>query len=549
MDGMTTSGMPTNLTHDFSRVPSVEKPRSTFERSSAHKMTFDPNVIFPVYYDQIYPGDTMQLVGNLFARLLSPLKVPIMDNIYLDWFAFFIPERLVWNNFQASMGEQANPGDPTNFLIPVVDPPAGGWTLHSLGDYFHSIGAILGGGGVPVNAMLYRSYNKTILDWFHDQNLQNSPPQNRGDGPDNPADYTLFNRRKRLDYFTSLLPFAMKGTPPVLNIGGNASVIFPSNQILASEDVGGGNSIPLERAGYTAGGGGGIFIGGQMTQPAGANPLSSTSVGAFMGLPLPGDAYADLSTAVGITLNEFRLFVTTQQFLEINARSGTRYIESNLAHFGVVSPDARLQRSEFLAGGTISVTSHPIAQTSGTGVAGSTPQGTLTAFGTLSGNVNASHSFVEHGYVLILAESRADLTYWQGIAHFMFERSQLDRYYPVFSNIGEQGILSRELYCTGAPQDLDILGYLPPFEHLRYKPSTLGGYFRPDAPGSLDFYHVAQDFGAVRPTLNSTYIGDNMPIGRVVASATSPYFILDSWFVNKTTRVLPVFSVPGLVRL
>lgn len=544
MDGMTTSGMPTNLEHSFSRVPSVEKPRSVLDRSSSHKMTFDPNVLFPVYYDQIYPGDTMQVAGNIFARLLAPLKKPIMDNMYLDWFAFFVPERLTWDHFQQSMGEQANPGDSTNYLVPVVNAPGGGWGLHSLGDYFHSIGSAIGN-AIDVNAQKYRAYNKIMLDWFHDQNLQNSPPQNRGDGPDAGADYNLFNRRKRLDYFTSCLPFAQKGNPVQLPIGGTAPVVFPtgilSNQVAnLTSSVIGASTVTLHAPNFVDTGAGNA----PGFQDTGGGFAANDALGFFTTGPV--DAYANLASAVGTTVNAMRMFITTQQFLEINARSGTRYIEQNLAHFGVVSPDARLQRSEFLAGGTIPINAHPIAQTSETAT---TPQGTLTAFATLKGNVNFAHSFVEHGYVLVLAECRADLTYWQGIPHDMFERAQLDRYYPVFANIGEQAILTRELYADGSGTDTTVFGYLPAFEHLRYKPSTISGYFRPDAPGTLDMWHLSQDFGNTAPTLNDTFIKDAMPIGRVVAVDASPYFILDSWFHNKSTRVLPVFSIPGLTRL
>lgn len=539
--GMTSSGLPSNLQHDFTRVPAVTHPRSTFDRSSARKFTMDPSVVVPIYNDQVYPGDTHQVKANIFARLTSPLKFPIMDNLFLDWFAFFVPYRLLWTSFINMMGEQANPGDPipTAYTIPIVTLNGLTLALHTLPDYFSHIGVnLVGTTHTNVSAFKYRAYNKIVYDWFKDQNLLNSPVLNVGNGPDALTNYPLWTRRKRMDFFTGMLPFAQKWSPVTIS-GGTANVTFPSANIRTDNTVLDNSSNSRTMAlntgtpnalGYT---------------PGGASTGNITNGFQFNQNLITGGT----ATLTSISINALRLAITTQQLYEIDARSGTRYIESNLAHFGVVSPDARLQRSEYLGGGTLPINIHPVAQTSGTGISGSTAQGTLTAFSSISGNVQFTQSFTEHGLIMVLAEIRADLTYWQGIPHEDFaEHSRYDLYFPVFANIGEQPYQNAEIYSDGSANDTLVFGYQEPFAHLRYKPSVIQGYFRHDATGSLDFMHLSQVFGSL-PTLNSTFISENVPVSRVVTSASSPFFIVDSWWMTRSTRVLPVFGVPGLDRL
>lgn len=547
MPGMTTSGLPTNLEHNFTRVPGVDHPRSTFERTNASKTSFEAGYLIPIYTDEVLPGDTHQVSAQLFGRLLSPVDVPTMDNLYLDWIAFFAPNRILWTNFVRQQGEQPSPGDTIDFLTPLVNPPAGGWTTHSLGDYFEcQVGVEF-----DVVAYLFRMYNLTYQQWFKDQNLIGTPAILNDDGPDSAGAYPLRRRSKRLDYFTGCLPFAQKGTAPIINVAGNLSVITPTNPIYATqyEDLVGGNAADLTRRGFTGGGSGDDEWLGSGGAGAAA-PVSSVAgtTDARIIIQLPGDMYADGSTATGITVNAFRLLVTTQQVIELDARGGTRYTEITRSHFGVISSDARLQRVEFLGAGTLPIIVHPIAQTS---ESATTPQGTLAGFATVNGGVQFSHSFEEHGHIMVIAEVRADLTYQQGTRRMMFRRTRYDYYLPSFANIGEQAVLTREIFTMGTADDLDVFGYQEVWAEYRYKPSAITGLFRSNPTAgftSIDVYHLSQDF-ASQPFLNQTFIEDTPPIERIVADQDQPYFILDSLWRNRTTRVMPVFSVPGLTRI
>lgn len=535
--GMTSSGLPISQAHDFSKVPAVTHPRSTFDRTSKRKMTFDPNVLFPCFTDQQYPGDTLQVSAGLFGRLLAPLKFPIMDNYFLDWFAFFVPYRLLWTNWIHMMGEQNSPGDPipTAYTVPTMV-PSGTPTLHSLADYFGHLGATLANTVAGVSCFKYRAYNKIFFDWFRNQNFVDAPNLYVGDDPESMDVYPIRTRIKRPDMFVSMLPFAQKFAASEVTVtGGTFGVTVPTD-IDTGRWASDSSTFNFFAPPGASGPGSPIY----------GTPNTTSVAPDSFALVMPQDMTVSIPGGI-FNINELRLGITMQQLAEIDMRSGTRYIESNLAHFGVLSPDARLQRSEYLGGGTIQINTNPVASTAGNGTGGTLAQ--LGAFGTLGGNVQFTGSFTEHGVVMVIAEARAELTYWQGIDHEdVSEHSRYDYYFPVFANIGEQPYLSKEIYADGSTDDQLVFGYQEPYAHLRYKPSKLMGYFRPDAPGSLDFMHLAQDF-ADRPLLNEEFLNEDMPIERVVTSASSPYFILDSLWAVRHTRVLPMFGVPGLHRL
>jgi hypothetical protein len=473
-----------------------------------------------------------------FARLSTPI-FPIMDNLYLDSFFFFVPNRLVWSNWKKFMGEQANPADSISFVIPQQVCPASGYASNTLQDYMGLpiVGQVGAGNTVSHSALPLRMYNLIFNEWFRDENLQNSVVVDTGDGPDNVANYTLLRRGKRHDYFTSCLPFTQKGAAVTLPLGTSAPVKSDGTNI--SWRGGTGAITQLNTTGVI-----------------GSSPLIAATTGAtFMNWGASGTSttglYADLSAATAATVNQLRQSFQIQKLLERDARGGTRYTEIVRAHFGVISPDARLQRPEYLGGGTTPVNISPIAQTSGTGLTGgSTALGTLSAMGTiLASGHGFSQSFVEHGYVIGLVNIRADLTYQQGLRKHWSRSTRYDFYFPEFAMLGEQSVLNKEIFCDGSANDLLTFGYQERWAEYRYFPSQVSGLFNSRATGTIDGWHLAQNFAAL-PTLNTTFIQDTPPVSRIVAvgaSANGKQFIFDSFFRINTVRPLPMYSVPGLI--
>lgn len=548
--------------HLFSQIPSTQIPRSVFDRSHGYKTTFNSGYLVPFYVDEVLPGDSFKLTATLFARLATPI-VPFMDNLYLETFFFFVPNRLVWDNWQKFNGEQKNPTDSTDFLIPTVS----GTNVQNqtLWDYF----------GLPtnvntalkVNALPFRAYNLIFNEWFRDENLQVSLNVPTGDGPDNLTDYNLVRRGKRHDYFTSCLPWPQKGPGVEISLGGTAPLsgsadllLDPSVQTWTGTvwNTGGSSGTyiqpkPVNSTTYT-----GLWSKGRTSDGVltlGELSWKDTSGGANDGTVLQSirmhnaldfsSLHADLSLAQPITINALREAFQIQKLYERDARGGTRYTEILRSHFGVISPDARLQRPEYLGGSSARISINPVQQTSSTNEI--TPQGNLAAFGVVSDSFHGfSKSFVEHGYVFGFVNVRADLTYQQGLNRMWSRQGRFDFYWPVLAHLGEQAVLNKEIYAQGTADDDKVFGYQERYAEYRYYPGQITGKFRSTDPQPLDCWHLAQNFSSL-PTLSSQFVQDDPPVARVVAVQDEPQFLFDSYIRLKCARPMPVYSVPGLV--
>lgn len=504
-----------SVMHNFGQAPTGKVPRSVFNRSHGFKTTFDAGDIVPIYVDEVLPGDTFNLKTTTFARLATPLVAP-MDNLKMDVFFFFVPDRLVWDNHKKFMGEQIDPGDSIDYTIPQIEDA--NVTEGSLFDYYGVPTGIVS--GMDINNLVGRGYNLIYNEWFRDENLIDSATVDKGDGPDTLANYVIRKRGKRHDYFTSCLPWPQKGTEVTLPLGTSAPVAYD-----------GANSS---------------IIGVEST--VNGNVRAMDIVGSHLGIDFStgsSDAlYADLSNATAATLNALRLSIQTQEFLERDARGGTRYTEITRSHFGVMPPDYRLQRPELLGLGTVDVNYHPVPQTSES----ATDQlGTIGAFGTSSvtGGLGFNKTFTEHGIIHGFACVRADLTYQQGLERMWSRQTRYDYYWPTFAHLGEQSVLNKEIYADGSANDDAVFGYQEHWAEYRYKPSKITGAFRSSAASTLDMYHFSQEFGSL-PSLDQTFIEETPPMARVNAVASEPDIIMDVYFNLKCVRPMPTFSIPGL---
>ena len=538
--------------------------RSTFDRSSSIKLTFNAGDLIPFFVDEVLPGDTFQIDTSRVVRMQS-LLTPPMDNLYLDTYFFFVPNRLVWEHWREFNGENTQSAwlPTTEYSIPQLTAPAGGWNIGTLADYF---GIPTGVANLSVNALPFRAYALICNEWFRDENLTDPLNIPKGDASVvgvNTGAYISdvakgglpFKVAKYHDYFTSALPSPQKG--PDVTIPISQSGYFPvgarvesvpsyaSSTALRYQNNAGDLSVP---AGQISSLGLATFSGDGKVYSVGQPPVSGTNVTGFLH---PDNLWTFVDEAPVSTINQLRLAFQIQKLYERDARGGTRYIEILKSHFGVTSPDARLQRPEYLGGNRIPININQVVQQSATGESGATtPQGTPTGL-SLTTDVHSdfTHSFVEHGFVIGVMAVRYDHTYQQGLERFWSRKQRFDYYWPVFANVGEQAILNKEIYAQGTAQDDEVFGYQEAWADYRYKPNRVAGEMRSSASQSLDVWHLADDYDAL-PKLSDGWIReDGATVDRIIAvsSRVSDQFFADIYVKCRATRPMPLYSIPGLI--
>lgn len=528
-------------THDFANIPQANIERSSFDRSHGHKTTFKVGQLIPVYVDEVLPGDTFNLRMTAFARLATPI-FPIMDNIYMDTHFFSVPNRLVWDNWKKFNGERVNPHDSPNFTIPVLVPDAiNGFSPKGVADYF----GMPSGKVYNPSALFHRAYRLIWNEWYRDENLQDSLAIALDDGPDhvNTADSDdILYRNKQKDYFTGCLPWPQKGNSPPIGLSGYAPVeLIPGS--FGHPEIGGfqyGDGTPIETL--------------HTIQSDTSGDLKFENEERWGVYDPQGTLHTNLNGATGITINALREAFQIQRLLERDARGGTRYTEIVKSHFGVSSPDSRLQRPEYLGGSSDMINISPVAQTSGTDVNVS-PQGNLAATGTVTiHGAGFTKSFTEHSIVIGLVSVRVDLTYQQGLNRMFSRQTRFDFYWPALSHLGEQAVLRKEIHLLGtAGDDSDdtVFGYQERYAEYRYKPSIITGLFRSGHDTSLDAWHLSEYWSSITaPILSEEFIScgsGNIPLNRAIAVSGEDQFIFDSHIKLRCARPMPAYSVPGLI--
>ena len=516
---------------NFGQTQPMALPRSTFNLSKNWKGTFDAGFLIPFFLTEIIPGDTRKVRASAIARLSTPIK-PIFDNIYLDFHFWFAPSRQLYENWEKLMGEQENPGDSIDFLVPQVAVGQSSGDIVPLADYMGiPVSNLAGTNVVNVSALPFRMYNRIYNFHYRDQNLIDSIPQAKDDGPDPNTDYSLKRRGKRHDYLSASLPFRQKGDPVDLPLGQSAPIFTTA-----------GASVPISIGdnGFTA----------TTNLDTTVSVLNNLSNNTGPGVNL----FADLAASTAATINDLRQAIAIQHVLERDARSGTRYPEILLSRFRVMDPQMLvLQRPEYLGGGTVPVNISPISQTSTSGTdtqSADTPQGNLAAVGTaMVNNIGFTRSFTEHGFVMGIVSARADMTYQQGLERLWSRRARFDFYTPELAHLSEEEVLAKEIYCTGSPTgDNTVWGYVGAYDSYRYGMSIITSRFRSTDPQTLDIWHLSQQYNG-QPTLNQTFIEEDPPIDRVIAVQSEPHFIMDCFISDIAARPMPISGIPGLSRI
>lgn len=557
-------GIPTSR---FAMVPRNDVPRSAFDYRVGNKTTMSGGLLVPFYVEEILPGDSLRVKLSAFARLATAI-VPIMDNLYVECFFFFCPNRLVWadvgsgGNWERFMGEQLTPSDVTTFLVPQVVVTTAATAVGSIYDYLGVTLNGVAGRTISVNVLPYRAYNLIWNEWFRDEDIIPPAIVNLGAGPDPVADAQFPRLRgKRHDYFTSARPWPQKPS----NIDAVSAIApFPSGYFPGGNEAFGpvkniyGVGAPVTGLGVLSGaastaGSAPVIQPGSRTNSFGAGGLGSgfwsTADDSFYMMA----NNAGIAPDVRVLVNDIRTAVMVQGFMEKNARGGSRYAELIRSHFGVMNPDARLQRPEFLGGGRGNITVNPVAQSQDDTAAGGRALGELSgvASGILRGGF--THSFTEHGYVLGLVSVRADLTYQHGTERMWFRRTPFDFYWPSTAHLGEQAVFQKELFSDGSADDNLVFGYQERWSEYKWRPSRISGAFRSNAigaspGGSMDVWHLAQDYGVVAPTLNEVFVSDIPPLARVeqFTDFYNEQIWIDTLCEVRAVRCMPMFSVPGV---
>lgn len=541
--------------HDFAMNPSSDVPRSQFDLSHRRAVPFSFSNLIPILAEPVLPGDTWNCRISVSARTAVPL-VPLQENWKMEFFSFFVPMRLVWANARKFWGEQDNPGDSIAYTMPTCTSPVGGYAISSLQDYFGlpTVGQIGGANTLTHVNLIPRCYNQIYQEWFRDENLQAGVNIGTGDGPDSPTSFVLRKRGKRFDYITQALPWPQKG---------NTAISIPLGTVAPVRTQAGTALVSGAQAGiqWKDGLSGASLLGNQMmmtTNAAANNPnmrVSTTAATAGAGDFLyPANLYADLTTATAATINALRTAITMQQYLEKDARGGTRYTEYVYNMFKVRTADARLNRPEFIGSGFAAINTVAIPQTSATGLTGgTTPAGSLAASGYASGGGGFTYSATEHGYVLTIVCATADLTYSQGLRKHWSVSTRYDWPVPLLANLGEQALLNKEVFCDGSAADNNVFGYIPRWDEWRFIPSQVVGIYRPYAPSNIAYWNSSQLFASL-PTLNDTFITDASDVvtqrNFSAGAASANQQILGDFFFNiKVARALPLYGIPGLTRL
>lgn len=552
-----------NVESHFALNPtSLDMSRSRFDRSCSIKTSFNTGDVIPFYVDEVLPGDTFSVDTSKVVRLQTMIT-PMMDNMYLDTYWFFVPNRLTWSHWKQFMGENTESAwiPATEYEVPQLTAPSGGWKIGTIADY---MGVPTGVEGLSVNALPFRAYALIMNEWFRDENLTdplNVPVDDATDQGVNTGNYVTdtalgglpFKAAKYHDYFTSCLPSPQKGPDVTIPVG--QSTNYPVVTSADVHDAGGyglfGSNGFLSGSSYQVGAvvlDSGIQAGQVFTGKNQTSPSVSTS-GSIRGFD-PTNLWAVNDGSVSAaTINQLRLAFQIQKLYEKDARGGTRYIEILKTHFGVTSPDARLQRPEYLGGNRVPININQIVQQSAT-TDGSTPQGNPVGLSlTADSHSDFTKSFVEHGFVIGLMVARYDHTYQQGLERFWSRKDRFDYYWPVFANIGEQAVLNKEIFAQGTGEDSEVFGYQEAWADYRYKPNRVSGEMRSTAKQSLDVWHLADEYSKL-PALSDSWIReDKTNVDRVLAvtSMVSNQLFCDVYIKNRTTRPMPMYSIPGLI--